>query len=59
LLGPVLAGTLRLVLVIIGGWWLVRVEAPAWMMFALISVAMLLYGVCTALFVRFTSWERG
>jgi hypothetical protein len=54
----VLAGTLRLVLVILGGWWLVSVQAPAWAMFALISAAMLLYGLCTALFVRLTPWGR-
>jgi len=58
LLGPVLAGTLRLVLVILGGGWLVSVQAPAWAMFALISVAMLLYGLCTAWFVRLTPWGR-
>ena len=59
LLGPVLAGTLRLVVVVLGGWWLASSEAPAWSMFALISAAMVLYGVCTALFVHFTPWGRG
>ena len=58
LLGPVLAGTLRLVLVILGGLWLMHEHAPASSMFMLISVAMLLYGVCTALFVRYTPWGR-
>jgi Na+-driven multidrug efflux pump len=58
LLGPVLAGTLRLVLVILGGLWLMHVQAPASSMFALISAAMLLYGVSTALFVRYTPWGR-
>ena len=58
LLGPVLAGTLRLVVVIVGGVWLVSEQAPAWSMFALISAAMVLYGLCTALFVRFTPWGR-
>ena len=58
LLGPVMAGTLRLVVVIVGGWWLISTQAPAWTMFALISAAMLLYGVCTALFVHWTPWGR-
>ncbi len=58
LLGPVLAGTLRLVMVIVGGWWLVQAQAPVWAMFALISAAMVVYGVSTALFVRFTPWGR-
>ena len=58
LLGPVLAGTLRLVIVIVGGWWLVQVQAPVWALFALISAAMLIYGIATVLFVRFTPWGR-
>ena len=47
-----------LVVVIVGGWWLISTQAPAWTMFALISAAMLLYGVCTALFVHWTPWGR-
>ena len=58
LLGPVLAGTLRLVVVIVGGVWLVSEQAPAWSMFALISAAMVLYGLCTVWFVRITPWGR-
>lgn len=58
LLGPVLAGTLRLVMVMVGGWWLVQEQAPVWAMFALISAAMVVYGVSTALFVRLTPWGR-
>jgi len=58
LLGPVLAGTLRLVLVMVGGWWLLQEQAPVWSMYALISVAMVVYGLSTALFVRFTPWGR-
>ena len=58
LLGPVLAGTLRLVVVLVGGLVLVQQQAPAWSMFALISAAMVLYGLCTALFVRYTPWGR-
>jgi putative MATE family efflux protein len=58
LLGPVLAGTLRLVVVIVGGLWLVSQQAPTSSMFALISAAMVLYGVFTAWFVRCTPWGR-
>jgi Na+-driven multidrug efflux pump len=54
LLGPVLAGTLRLVMVMVGGWWLVQEQAPVWA----ISAAMVVYGVSTALFVRLTPWGR-
>jgi Na+-driven multidrug efflux pump len=56
--GPVLAGTLRLVIVILGGWVLVQMQAPVWALFALISAAMLIYGITTVLFVRFTPWGR-
>lgn len=56
LVGPVLAGTLRLLLVAAGGWLLVQYGAPAWAMFALISAAMLLYGVVTGLFMHYGRW---
>ena len=35
--GPVLAGTGRLLLVALGGWFLVSIEAPAWTLFALVG----------------------
>lgn len=58
LVGPVLAGTIRLVMVIVGGVWLVQAQAPAWAMFALIGAAMLVYGVVSAVFMRITPWGR-
>ncbi|MGB7480646.1 MAG: MATE family efflux transporter [Burkholderiaceae bacterium] len=58
LLGPVLAGTARLLLVAIGGWYLLSKGAPATAMFALIGAAMLVYGGVTALSVYWTRWER-
>jgi Na+-driven multidrug efflux pump len=54
--GPVLAGTLRLVLVALGGWALALVQAPAWSIFALVGLGMAAYGLATALAVRFTPW---
>lgn len=56
LAGPVLAGTLRLLLVAVGGWLLVHHGAPVGSMFALISAAMLVYGVATALAVYCVRW---
>ena len=56
LVGPVLAGTLRLVMVAVGGVILVRQGADAASMFALISVAMLCYGLVTALFMYLGRW---
>lgn len=56
LLGPVLAGTLRLLVVGAGGWWLLQVGAPAWTMFALIGAGLVAYGSATALSVWLTRW---
>jgi len=55
-LGPVLAGTSRLAVIAIGGWWLAAGDAPAWAMFALVGLGMAVYGIATALAVRFTRW---
>ncbi len=54
--GPVLAGTGRLLLVGLGGWWLVSIDAPAWTLFALVGAAMVLFGLGVAASVRLTRW---
>jgi putative MATE family efflux protein len=56
--GPVLAGTIRLALVAVGGWWLTASGAPAWTLFALVGAAMVVFGVSTVLSIRFTSWSK-
>lgn len=56
LLGPVLAGTLRLVLVAACGWLLTMHAAPVWTLFALAGIAMAVYGLATLAAVRFTRW---
>jgi putative MATE family efflux protein len=56
MLGPVLAGTLRLVLVAAGGWWLASSGAEAWTLFALVGGAMVVFGLTTALSVRLSRW---
>jgi putative MATE family efflux protein len=56
MLGPVLASTVRLVLVAGAGTWLASIGAPASGYFALVALAMLAYGAATAAAVRFTSW---
>jgi putative MATE family efflux protein len=56
-LGPVLAGTLRLAVVCIGGWALTATSAPEWTYFALVGVAMLAYGAATAGAVWGTRWS--
>lgn len=50
---PVLAGTLRLAIVALGGWLLAINAAPAWMMFALVAAAMAAYGIGCALALYF------
>jgi putative MATE family efflux protein len=56
--GPVLAGTIRLLLVGFGGWWLASSGAPAWTLFALVGAAMVAFGLSTVLFIRFTRWGK-
>ncbi len=56
--GPVLAGTLRLVLVAVGGAGLAGLQAPAWTIFALIAIAMAAYGLATAWAIQRTPWGR-
>ena len=54
--GPVIAGTVRLLMVAIGGWWLASIGAPAWTLFALVSAAMVAYGISTIVAVKVTRW---
>jgi len=56
--GPVLAGTIRLALVAFGGWWLASSGAPAWTLFALVGIAMVVFGLSTALSIRLTRWGK-
>jgi putative MATE family efflux protein len=58
LLGPVLGGTIRLVMVAIGGWWLTTIAAEPWTLFALAGGAMVVYGISTGLLVKATRWDR-
>jgi len=55
-LGPVLAGTLRLLIVAAGGALLAHWQAPVWTVFALVSVGMVAYGVSSVVIIRGTSW---
>ena len=56
--GPVLAGTGRLLLVALGGWWLVSIDAPAWSLFALVGAAMVVFGLGVAASVHLTRWGK-
>jgi Na+-driven multidrug efflux pump len=56
--GPVLAGTLRLVMVAVGGWWLsTQANAQVNDLFWLIGLAMLAYGLFAAISVKRTPWR--
>ena len=55
-LGPVLSASVRLALVAVAGFWLRAHQAPAWHYFALVGLAMAVYGLSTALSVRLTRW---
>ncbi len=55
-LGPVLASTLRLIIVGGAGAWLVANSAPAWHYFVLVGAAMVIYGISTAAAIWFTPW---
>ena len=55
-LGPVLASTLRLLLIASAGAWLAVNAAGAPALFVLIGVAMAVYGLATAAAIHFTSW---
>jgi putative MATE family efflux protein len=56
--GPVLAGTARLLLVGLGGWWLASSGAPAWTLFALVGAAMTVFGLATVLSIKLTPWDK-
>jgi Na+-driven multidrug efflux pump len=52
----VLAGTLRLGVVAVGGWLLARAQAEPWTIFALVALGLTVFGVAAALAVRLASW---
>ncbi|MGE0313498.1 MAG: MATE family efflux transporter [Lautropia sp.] len=54
--GPVLAGTVRLLVVAAGGVALASAHAPPWTLFALVGFAMLAYGLAMIVAIRRTSW---
>jgi hypothetical protein len=58
MLGPVLVGLLRLALIAIGGWVLAAQQAPAALLFVLVSAAMVVYGLGTAAVIYRARWGR-
>jgi Na+-driven multidrug efflux pump len=58
MLGPVLAGTVRLAGIAGGGFWLMSMNVPADGLFGLVGATMLAYGVAMAAALKFTRWRR-
>jgi putative MATE family efflux protein len=57
-LGVVLGASVRLGVIVLGGWWLTAAQAPAWSYFALVCAAMVAYGLFNVGAVWWTRWER-
>jgi putative MATE family efflux protein len=57
-LAPVLAGTVRLCVVLAGGLWLAAGTAPLWGLFLLIGTGMAAFGLAVAAAVYWTPWKR-
>ena len=55
-LWPVLAGTVRLAVVAVGGWVLAEAQAEPWTIFALAGAGMLAYGLAMAWVMHTARW---
>ena len=58
MLWPVLAGSIRLLVIVIGGWWLAASQAPAWNVFALAGAALAAFGIATVMAVYWVPWGK-
>lgn len=58
IMGPVLAGTLRLAVVALGGWWIRATSQPIEALFALIAVSLVAYGAGVAGAIALTRWGK-
>jgi putative MATE family efflux protein len=54
---PVLAGTVRLLVIALGGWWVAAGNAPMWGLFALVGASMAAFGLSVAAAVYLTKWS--
>jgi putative MATE family efflux protein len=57
ILGPVLAQTVRLLVVAAGGWWMVATDAMAVDLFKVVGAALMAYGIAAALAVWLANWD--
>jgi putative MATE family efflux protein len=56
MIGPVLVAAVRLLIVAIGGWWLVYQGAPVAHLFVVIGLSLAAYGIAMALVVKRSRW---
>lgn len=57
IIGPVVAQTVRLLVIAIGGWWLAAVNAPPSALFALVGASLFAYGFIACLSVALVRWK--
>ena len=56
MIGPVVAGTVRLIVVIFGGLWILALPGTADQLFWLVAVSMVIYGLSMLASVKLTPW---
>ena len=56
MIGPVVAGTIRLIAVIIGGLWITSLPATADQLFWLVAASMVIYGLSMIASMKLTPW---
>ena len=56
MIGPVAAGTVRLIVVILGGVWITSLPGTADQLFWLVAVSMVIYGISMLASVKLTPW---
>ena len=56
MIGPVVAGTVRLVAVIVGGLWITSLPGTADQLFWLVAVSMVIYGLSMIASMKLTPW---
>jgi putative MATE family efflux protein len=57
IIGPVIAQSVRLLVIALGGWWLAVNDAPPSALFTLVGVSLFAYGVVACLTVICAKWE--
>ena len=58
MIGPVAAGTIRLIVVILGGIWITSLPGTADQLFWLVAVSMVIYGISMLASVKLTPWGK-